>query len=267
LDQHFEWTDGDANEGSESREDALQATTEPNVISIGWGGALSYNSKNSVDQSNLKDSASKTHGNILPWTIDTAGSRVVNKEEVPDYNIINTDGHEEDEKDQRNMDRTEFALSSAFIKLATTDSRSKRKEGRKRRKTAKSKGKRTPAAKAQVHDLTDEGDMDVLQDYIQNVGKEGFDPENHSFYASDIEDGSSFYISSDLESDSNSTQPDTGNRYPPSDVDSSDDLLFEGYNAWDIPDPEYQDSDSHKMFKRVINGSFDDIPPSLHNGE
>jgi hypothetical protein len=267
LDQRFEWTDGDANEGSDLPEKTFSSRNEPHVMSLGWGGALSYKPKESADISNVQTSTSSTDGDILPWVIDTEGSHGGSKGKVPDYEVINISDSEEDEVPRLNKDNTEFARSSAFIKLATPENRSTRKEGRKKRKSAKSKGNRRSAEKAQKHDPMDEDDMDILKDYLQNIGEEAFNIDDQAFYGSDIEDGSSYYIPSDLESDSNGMEPGTINRYPPSDIDSDEDLLFGGYNAWDIPDPEYQDTHSHNMFKRVINGSFEDMPPSLHNGE
>ncbi|KAI9280918.1 hypothetical protein BC943DRAFT_137091 [Umbelopsis sp. AD052] len=266
LDQRFEWTDGDANEGSELREKDISSINEPHVMSLGWGGALSYKPKVSADASNLQTSIASTDGDILPWVIDTEGTHGRSKGKVPDYEIINISDSEEDEVVRLNKDNTEFARSSTFIKLATPDNRSTRKEGRKKRKSAKSKGGRRSAEKAQKRNRRDEDDMEMLQDYLQNIGEDAFNLEDQAFYGSDIEEESSYYISSDLESESNRLEPGTINRYPPSDIDSDEDLLFAGYNAWDIPDPEYQDTNSHNMFKRVINGSFEDIPPSLHNG-
>lgn len=267
LDQRFEWTDGDANEGNDLRETPLTSLNETGITSLGWGGALSYSSKSSASKSNNQPSNSSADGDTLPWFIDTEGSHGGSKGKVPDYEIIDISDSEEKAEARLTKDNTEFARSSPFIKLATPDNRSTRKEGRKKRKSAKAKGGRRPAEKRQKRDRMDEDDMDILKDYLENISEDALDIDDQAFYGSDIEVDSSYYLSSDIDSDSNNMEPRAINRYAPSDIDSDEDLLFAGYNAWDIPDPEYQDAHGHNMFKRVINGSFDDVPPSLHNGK
>lgn len=267
LDQRFEWTDGDAKEGNDFAEKPLSSINETDITSLGWGGALSYKSKPSAPKSNFQPSTSSADGDTLSWFIDTEGSHGGSKGNVPDYEVINISDSEEEAEVRLTKDNTEFARSSPFIKLATPDNKSTRKEGRKKRKVAKAKGGRRPAEQAQKRARMDEDDMGILKDYLQNIGEEAFNIDDQAFYGSDIEEDPSYNISSDLDSDSNDMEPHTNNRYPPSDIGSDEDLLFAGYNAWDIPDPEYQDIHGHNMFKRVINGSFEDVPPSLHNGK
>lgn len=268
MDQHFEWTEGDANEHIISTEKSAPATFKTNNFSLGWGGALAYNSIAINEQETPIHTLPDSISNGIQWTIDTQGSHGPVSDQVPEYETMTISDSDDSIRRQINNDNTEFARSSSFIKLANVDNRSTRKLGRKKRKQAKRKGRRNLGDDGNGNsNETDQSDMEISLDYMQNVNDYTFNAEDHAFYTSGVEGGPPYLISSDSEGESvDQIQNEITQRYQSDDHSSDDDLLFEGYNAWDVPDPEDQDMASHKKFKRVLKGSFDDVPVSLHNG-
>jgi hypothetical protein len=267
LDQRFEWSEGDADGSAPYVEKSAPARFETNNFSLGWGGALAYNRVAEADQSKPVNTISDTTANGIQWVIDTEGSHGATAANVPEYDVLSISDSDDQTSPKINKDRTEFSQSSSFIKLGNEDNRSTRKLGRKKRKQAKRKGRRTSGADASRYEMTEGSDMDISMDYMENANGDEFNAEDHAFFTSGVEGGSPYLISSDSESDIYKQAPlRVTHKNQVDEYSSSDDVLFQGYNAWDLPDQEDQDLASHNMFKRVLNGSFDDVPVSLHNG-
>jgi hypothetical protein len=270
LDQRFEWLDGDASGKIENQSAA--AKYEANNFSIGWGGALAYNTSLSSSNpvANTSEVATETTMGGIQWTIDTDGSSQ-RPTAVPKYQVVHMSDTDEATALKNTHDRTEFARSSDYVKLGMApklDSRTTRKVGRKKRKQAKRSGKR---GSSQLMESSDGSDMDVSLDYVQNInGDSELDVEDHAFYASTVEGASPIWISSDSDGEASLASVDDelhGLENPIGSDDESDHSLFEGYNAWDLPDPGTQHPDDQKTLKRILKGTFDNVPPSFHNGK
>ncbi|KAG2171548.1 hypothetical protein INT43_008274 [Umbelopsis isabellina] len=271
LDQRFEWLDGDALGTALSQ--PAPAKYEANNFSIGWGGALAYNTTAVIDSaSQVTTSATATETTMegIQWTLDTEGSNQLSNT-VPEYQVVQKTDTDEPSRLKNTRDRTEFARSADVVKLGMTpkhDNRTTRKLGRKQRKQAKRSGRR---GDSQLIASSDGSDMDVSLDYLQNIDGEDSEDDmgDHAFFANDVEDASPIWISSDTDEQLSVDGYDDelhGLENPIGSDDDSGGSLFEGYNAWDLPDPGTQHPDDHKTLKRILKGTFDDVPPSFHNG-
>ncbi|KAJ2963228.1 hypothetical protein NQZ79_g1716 [Umbelopsis isabellina] len=271
LDQRFEWLDGDALGITQSQ--PAPAKYEANNFSIGWGGALAYNTTASSDivpEATASNTATETTMEGIQWTIDTEGSNQLSNT-VPEYQVVHKSDTDEPSTLKNTRDRTEFARSADVVKLGMTpkhDSRTTRKLGRKQRKQAKRSGRR---GDSQFIGSSDGSEMDVSLDYLQNINGEDSEGDmgDHAFYANAVEGASPIWISSGSDEELSLDGYDDdlhGLENPIGSDDDSGGSLFEGYNAWDLPDPGTQHPDDHKTLKRILKGTFDDVPPSFHNG-
>lgn len=272
MDQRFEWLDGDALGTAQSQ--PAPAKYEANNFSIGWGGALAYNTTAVIDsapQATTSTTATETTMEGIQWTLDTEGSNQFSNN-VPEYQVVHKSDTDEPSTLKNTRDRTEFARSADVVKLGMTpkhDNRTTRKLGRKQRKQAKRSGRR---GDNQLIASSDGSDMDVTLDYLQNINGEDSEDDmgDHAFYANEVEGASPIWISSDTDEGLSVEGYDDdlhGLENPIGSDDDSGGSLFEGYNAWDLPDPGSQHPDDHKTMKRILKGTFDDVPPSFHNGK